>query len=97
MEPRYPSQLFEALGEGLLIFVVLILIRLSWKNAPAGLFAGLFGVLYAVARVTCEFYKEPDDVVWYGITKGQWLSFAIFAAGLAFLFRAFKQQKTQKL
>lgn len=97
LEPRYPSQLFEALGEGLLIFLVLIAIRMRWKNAPAGLFAGLFGVLYAVARITCEFYKEPDDVVWYGITKGQWLSFAIFAAGVAFLFHAFRQKKSQNL
>lgn len=97
LQPRYPSQLFEALGEGLLLFAVLILVRLRWKNAPAGLFAGLFGVLYAVARVVCEFFKEPDDVVWAGVTKGQWLSFAIFAFGVAFLVYAFKQAKMPNL
>jgi len=97
LEPRYPSQLFEALGEGLLLFAVLILVRLQWKNAPAGLFAGLFGVLYAIARVVCECFKEPDDAVWMGVTKGQWLSFGIFAAGVAFLVHAFRYQKSPNL
>lgn len=94
---RYPSQLFEALGEGLLIFLVLLVVRLKWRKAPAGVFAGLFGVLYAIARVVCECYKEPDDVVWYGITKGQWLSFGVFAAGVAFLIYAFLHRKIENL
>ena len=94
---RYPSQLFEAFGEGLLILLVLVLVRLRWKNAPAGVFAGMFGVLYAIARVVCECFKEPDDAVWMGITKGQWLSFGIFALGIALLFYAFKQKKCQNL
>lgn len=94
LQPRYPSQLFEAFGEGLLLFAVLIIVRLRWKNAPAGLFAGLFGVLYAIARVVCECFKEPDDTVWMGVTKGQWLSFAIFAVGVAFLVHAFRQYKS---
>ena len=89
---RYPSQLFEAFGEGLLLFAVLIIVRLRWKNAPAGVFAGLFGVLYAIARVICECYKEPDDAVMAGITKGQWLSFGIFILGVAFLVYAYMQK-----
>lgn len=97
LTPRYPSQLFEALGEGLLLFAVLIIVRLRWKNAPAGLFAGLFGVLYAIARVVCECFKQPDDAVWYGVTKGQWLSFGIFAAGVAFLLYAFRHKNQHDL
>lgn len=97
LEPRYTSQLFEAFGEGLLIFAVLIFVRLKWKNAPAGLFAGLFGVIYAGARIVCECFKEPDDVVWAGITKGQWLSLLILVAGCCFLGYAFKQQKPANL
>lgn len=94
---RYPSQLFEAVGEGLLIFLVLLVLRLKWRQAPAGVFAGLFGVLYAIARVVCECYKAPDDVVWHGITKGQWLSFGVFAAGAAFLIFAFSHKNTPNL
>ena len=94
---RYPSQLFEAFGEGLLLFAILIIVRLKWKNAPAGVFAGLFGVLYAMARIVCEFFKQPDDAVWCGITKGQALSLFIFAGGCIFLYHAFKQKKSANL
>lgn len=95
VEPRYPSQLFEAFGEGLLIFAVLLFVRLKWKNAPAGLLAGLFGVLYALARIVCECFKQPDDAVWAGITKGQGLSVLIFFIGLYFIFAALKQKNTR--
>lgn len=81
---RYPSQLFEAFGEGALIFAVLFTLRLVWKQAPAGIFAALFAFLYAAARITCETFKEPDAGVWYGITEGQWLSFGIIALGFVF-------------
>lgn len=90
LSPRYPSQLFEALGEGLIIFVVLITLRLRWKNAPAGIFSALFCLLYAAARITCECFKEPDANVWYGITQGQLLSFGVIALGCVFLVPAWK-------
>ncbi len=94
---RYPSQLFEAFGEGLLLFAILIIVRLKWKNAPAGVFAGLFGVLYAIARIVCELFKQPDDAVWGGVTKGQALSLLIFVAGCLFLYHAIKQKKSANL
>ena len=97
LQPRYASQLFEAFGEGLLIFAVLLIVRLKWKNAPAGLFAGLFGVIYAIARIVCECFKEPDDAVWAGVTKGQALSLLIFVGGCLYLYHALKQQKMQDL
>lgn len=94
LTPRYPSQLFEALGEGLLLFIILISVRLCWKKAPDGIFSALFCLLYAAARITCECFKEPDANVWYGITQGQWLSFAIIAIGVGFLIPALKKLKT---
>lgn len=87
---RYPSQLFEAFGEGALIFAVLFTLRLVWKKAPAGIFSAGFAFLYAAARITCEAFKEPDAGVWYGITEGQWLSFGILALGFIFLFLALR-------
>ena len=96
LNPRYPSQLFEAFGEGLLIFVTLISIRLLWKNAPAGIFAALFAFLYATARIICEFFKEPDAAVWHGITQGQLLSILIAVLGLPFLWHAISQLKKEK-
>lgn len=96
LTPRYPSQLFEALGEGLIIFIILMAVRLKWKNAPAGIFSALFCFLYAAARITCECFKEPDANVWYGITQGQLLSFGVVALGICFLFPAYKNYKKSK-
>lgn len=96
LNPRYPSQLFEAVGEGLLIFIILMSVRLLWKNAPAGTFSALFAFLYAAARITCECFKEPDASVWYGITQGQWLSFLIAAIGIIFIATAWRNYKKQK-
>lgn len=96
LNPRYPSQLFEAFSEGLFIFVTLISIRLLWKKAPAGIFAALFAFLYAAARITCECFKEPDAAVWHGITQGQLLSILIAALGLPFLFSAISTYRKEK-
>ena len=96
LNPRYPSQLFEAVGEGLIIFVVLLSIRLLWRNAPAGIFSALFAFIYAAARITCECYKEPDAAVWHGITQGQLLSILIAILGIPFLVHAIFQLRKQK-
>ncbi len=85
LHTRYPSQLFEAVGEGLFIFLVLITLRLMWKKAPAGLFSALFCLLYAVARIITECFREPDAPTWGNITRGQYLSFAVILLGLVFL------------
>lgn len=90
---RYPSQLFEAFGEGVLLFAVLFTLRMVWKKAPAGIFSALFAFLYAAARITCEAFKEPDAGVWFGITEGQWLSLGIVLIGVAFLVVARKNAK----
>ena len=57
---RYPSQLFEAALEGLLLFIVLLAVRLIFKRLPHGLLTGLFFVLYAIGRITAESFREPD-------------------------------------
>lgn len=90
---RYPSQMFEALGEGALIFVVLLVLRLVWKKAPAGIFSALFAFLYAAARITCECFKEPDAGVWFGVTQGQWLSLLIVVLGFGFLAVAWRNYR----
>lgn len=93
LSPRYPSQLFEALGEGLIIFLVLITLRLVWKKAPSGVFSALFSLMYAAARIITECYREPDAPMWGSITRGQYLSFAVILMGLAFLFFALRKRK----
>lgn len=92
---RYPSQLFEAFGEGALLFAILFTLRLVWKKAPAGIFSALFAFLYAAARITCEAFKEPDAGVWFGITEGQWLSLIIVAIGTIFLIIALRHRRKE--
>ena len=93
LNPRYPSQLFEAFGEGLLIFVILIILRLTWRHAPAGIFSALFCFLYAAARIFTECFREPDAPLWGSITRGQYLSFAVIALGCIFLVFSYRSAK----
>ena len=97
--PRHPSQLYEAFSEGLLLFILLaLLVRAGGLKRP-GLVAGVFGMGYAVARIVCEFFREPDpqlgflfgtsvDALSGGITMGMLLSLPLFAAGLVLVLRA---------
>jgi phosphatidylglycerol:prolipoprotein diacylglycerol transferase len=86
--PRHPSQLYEATLEGLVLLVVLaICIRMGALKRP-GLIIGLFAALYAIARTTCEFFREPDvqlGFLWHGTTMGMLLSIPLFLAGLGFI------------
>lgn len=96
LTPRYPSQLFEAAAEGLLLFVVLWWVRLRFPHAPNGTFCMLFCFLYAIARIGTEYYREPDSPMWGGFTRGQYLSFGLVVAGILFgiqVVRALKRRK----
>lgn len=87
LTPRYPSQLFAAFGEGLFIFLVLFFL---WrKPRKPGFIAACFVLIYAVVRVVDEHYRMPDAHIgfqWLGLTRGQWLSIAMFAVGLILMF-----------
>ncbi len=96
LSPRYPSQLFEAAGEGALIFIILFALRLLWRQAPAGIFCALFAFLYAAARIVSECFKEPDAPTWGFITRGQYLSLGIAALGVCFLVYALKAGRARK-
>jgi phosphatidylglycerol:prolipoprotein diacylglycerol transferase len=91
--PRHPSQLYEAMLEGLLLFIVLwLLIRAGALRRP-GLIIGSFACCYAVARTICEFFREPDaqlGFLWGGATMGQLLSLPLFLAGIGFIVYALK-------
>ena len=97
--PRHPSQLYEAFTEGLLLFVLVnLLVRAGGFRKP-GFVAGVFGMGYAVARIVCEFFREPDpqlgflfgtsvDALSGGITMGMLLSLPVFFAGLWLVLRS---------
>lgn len=87
LHPRHPSQLYEALGEGLLLSAVLIFIRLRFPRLRQGIIAGLFFILYAIARIALEYVRQPDSgsAMIMGLTKGQFFSTFMFIVGGVFI------------
>lgn len=96
--PRHPSQLYEAASEGLLLFfILLIAVRMGALKRP-GLVTGLFGMGYGLARIVCEFFREPDPQLGFlfgGATMGMLLSLPLIAAGLLFVAHALRAKETQ--
>lgn len=91
---RHPSQLYEAVLEGLLLTAILLPIRLRWKQLPFGLLTGLFFILYAVFRMLGEQFREPDADLIMGLTRGQFYSIFMIVVGAGFLVYA-GMQKTR--
>jgi phosphatidylglycerol:prolipoprotein diacylglycerol transferase len=82
--PRHPSQLYEAGLEGIVLFTVLaIMIRMGALKRP-GLILGSFIMLYGLARITGECFREPDPqlgFLWGGMTMGMLLSIPMVIIG----------------
>ncbi|SKB08931.1 phosphatidylglycerol:prolipoprotein diacylglycerol transferase [Prosthecobacter debontii] len=87
LHPRHPSQLYEALGEGLFLSAILLAVRLRYPRLPHGILTGLFFILYALARISLEFVRQPDSgsEAILGLTRGQFFSVFMIVIGLAFL------------
>ena len=76
-EPRHPSQLYEAFFEGLVLFFVLSwLIQKKGALSHPGFIAGMFLIGYAIARIFCEFFRDPD--------ADQYFTFGIFSLGMLY-------------
>lgn len=90
--PRFPSELYEAFLEG----VVLLIVMWTAAARPAlrarfGFLTGLFLAGYAVARFTVEFTREPDaflGTIAFGLSMGQLLSLPMLAIGIVFMLAA---------
>lgn len=83
---RHPSQIYQALGEGLLLFVILWLY--ARKPRPLGALSGLFLIGYGCLRFVAEYFREPDDFLglrWLQLSQGQWLCVPMVLAGIALM------------
>ena len=100
MMPRHPSQLYEALLEGVLLFAIMMILRRRKPPCPQGTFLGVFLVVYGVCRFVLEFIRQPDaqlGYLWGGwLTMGQLLSVPLILAGVAVLVFALKNRKPQQ-
>ena len=98
--PRHPSQLYEAGLEGLLLFTILaVMIRMGALKRP-GLILGSFITIYALARITGEFFREPDPqlgFLWGGLTMGMLLSVPMIIAGAILIVMAWRRKAPEPI
>jgi phosphatidylglycerol:prolipoprotein diacylglycerol transferase len=87
LTPRHPSQIYEALVEGALLFAILWLVRTRMRQ-PNGVITGLFLALYAIFRIIVEYFRHPDSGMIGIFTRGQFFSFFLVALGIAFIVAA---------
>jgi phosphatidylglycerol:prolipoprotein diacylglycerol transferase len=81
-EPRHPSQLYQFLLEGLLLFVVLW--WFARRPRPLGQVSAVFAMGYGVLRFIAEFFREPDahlGLLSLGMSMGQWLCVPMVLGG----------------
>ena len=97
MVPRHPSQIYEAILEGIVLFFILIVVILK-KNIKIGICSSLFMILYGVFRILAEQFREPDAQIGYIfnlLSMGSLLSFAMILVGL-FIFVKIKNNEIYK-
>ena len=97
---RHPSQLYEALLEGVVLFIILFALSRKTPARPRGTFFGTFLLFYGLFRFTIEFIRQPDAQIGYLLgthwfTMGQALSIPLMVAGVVFLIYAWKTKKPQ--
>ncbi len=91
-EARHPSQLYEAMLEGAVLFILLAVLahRPAIRSRP-GMLTGIFLLGYAIARAIVELFRQPDvhlGVLSAGLTMGQWLSLPMILGGIFLIVRS---------
>ncbi len=80
--PRHPSQIYQILMEGLLLFILLWLY--AQKERKPGQVSAVFLVLYGIFRFIAEYFREPDahlGLLSMGLSMGQWLCVPMIVGG----------------
>ena len=95
---RHPSQIYAAISEGLIPFIYI-----QWRfwsssitNKYPGQLAGEFLILYSIARIFNELFREPDATLLFGISRGQFYSIFLLIGGAFIVYWARKAEDTAK-
>ena len=95
--PRHPSQIYEFLLEGVLLFTVLALY--GRRRPPAGALSATFLLGYGILRFIAEHFREPDaflGILGLGLSMGQWLCIPMILAGSALLWWSYRRARTRR-
>ena len=87
---RHPSQIYEALFEGLILFLILNLLVQKKMLDKKGKISSCFLIFYSLFRFLLEFFREPDSQIGYlifGMTMGQILCVFLFVIGIGLFFK----------
>ena len=94
--PRHPSQIYEALSEGVLMFIILnYLWRKEFVRQHYGIISSVFLIIYTLSRLCMEFFREPDEQIGFifaQTTLGQLLSIPFLLVGLFVLNKSVKSK-----
>ena len=96
-EPRHPSQLYEAMLEGVTLLIIMHFA--SKKIGRRGYNIGIFLTFYAIFRIFCEFFREPDFHIGFvvaSLTMGQLLSIPMLLLGFYFIANADENKTKNK-
>ena len=94
---RHPSQLYEAIFEGIILFLILIYFRKKGFMKIPGFISGLFLIFYSIFRFLIEFYRAPDEQLGYlffSLTMGQIISFIFLMIGIYLIINKYEIKKT---
>ena len=83
---RHPSQLYEALLEGIILFLLLLFFWKKKKFKTPGKLSALFLIIYSIFRFIIEYFRVPDQQLGYpllNLTMGQLISLVFFIIGLS--------------
>ena len=96
LPPRHPSQIYEALLEGVVLFCALWFLRTKLRT-PRGVITGAFFILYALLRILGELFRVPDAPMAGPFTRGQFLSLFMFLIGAAFILYGLRNPRYERI
>ncbi|MDR2681991.1 MAG: prolipoprotein diacylglyceryl transferase [Holosporaceae bacterium] len=97
--PRHPSQIYEAILEGIVLFAVMVLAFFMKYHRKSGVLCGIFCSGYGIARFICEFFREPDSYfsqqlfLRTGVNLNQYLSMCIIFLGIFLIYQRKKARE----
>jgi len=93
---RHPTQLYEAILEGMVLFLVLLYFKNKSYAKTPGFVSGLFLFFYSIFRFIIEFYRVPDEQLGYlafNLTMGQIISFFFLVIGCYLIISKYENKK----